>query len=290
MDTTPRPFAPRLLWLLRVSTFLTLFCRGWIYLRWDSPLRGLFWHESWMTKPVEHILELNWAEYTAGSDAYLSLLFRVIGIFLMVSGGAALFVTPSRRRLCDVLTVATGFTLLHAFCSWLGKDWQIGMLMELGLQAGSPALLLLAIRCEVKSIAFVAAASVLTAFTFIGHGLYAVGHHPVPADFVSMSTQILGISESQAVTFLVLAGYLDFIAAFLIFLPIRTLRMGALFYMVWWGFVTAMARIVAHYNPSEKFYGIDPWLAETLVRTPHWAVPLALALLLWKRETNQLSS
>lgn len=277
-----------LIWLIRIATFLTLFSRGWIYLRWDSPLRGIVWTEKWMTGPVDYFLHMSWAQFTETSDPYITFIFRAVGILLMASGIAALIVKPCMRRLTDLLCIATFFTALHAFAAWHGKDYQFGMLIEMGLQAFTPALLLIALHRGLTSPAFDWTARILIALTFIGHGLYAVGHHPVPANFVTMSMNILGLSEGISKSFLLAAGYLDFLAALLIFLPLPAIRKYSLYYMFFWGFVTALARVVSHYNVAEKFYGIDPWLMETLVRTPHWAIPLVAGILIHqhKKETS----
>ncbi|GAA5496098.1 hypothetical protein Rhal01_02279 [Rubritalea halochordaticola] len=287
MNLTNRTF----MWLLRIATFLTLFCRGWLYLRWNCPLREIFWTEKWMTPLVDYFLHMDWAQFSQTSDPYITFLFRAIGIFLMVAGGAALFVSKNTRRLTDILVVATFFTILHAFAAWHGKDYQIGMLIEMALQAFSPLLLLVAIRRGIEANSFDWISKAVIALTFVGHGLYAVGHHPVPANFVTMSMNILSLSEGISKSFLLAAGYLDFIAAALIFLPYASIRKYSFYYMVFWGFVTALARVVNHYNPAEKFNGIDPWLFETLVRTPHWALPLIMGLLIANQQKqNTLES
>lgn len=276
-----------LMWLLRIATFLTLFSRGWIYLRWDSPLREILWTEKWMTPVVDYFLHMDWAQYTQTSDPYITFLFRAIGIFLMVASGAALFIKKDSRRLTDILITATFFTALHAFAVWFEKDYQKGMLLEMGLQAFTPALLLIALRRGLETSLFDWTSRILIAITFIGHGLYAIGHHPVPANFVTMCMNILGLSDGVSKSFLFAAGILDFIAAALIFLPYASIRRYSCYYMAAWGLVTALARVVSHYNPAEKFNGIDPWLFETLVRTPHWAIPLLLALLILKKKQSK---
>ena len=59
----------------------------------------------------------------------------------------------------------------------------------------------------------------LIAAVFIAHGLYAVGYYPIPGYFLGMVIDILGLTEQGARNFLLIAGILDFIGAFLIFLP-----------------------------------------------------------------------
>ena len=91
-----------------------------------------------------------------------------------------------------------------------------------------------------------------------------------------MTTEILPLSETASLLFLKLVGWLDFVVVALIFLPIT--RRAALAYMACWGGLTTLARIVAYYDTELPRYGLDPWLIEALVRTPHWLIPLWLLL------------
>jgi len=95
-----------------------------------------------------------------------------------------------------------------------------------------------------------------------------------------MTMGILGLDQEATLRFLLVAGWLDWIAAALLLLPAA--RIPALGYMVAWGALTAAARTVAHAGTREPLFGLDPWIAETLVRTPHWALPL-LALVAIRR-------
>ena len=91
-----------------------------------------------------------------------------------------------------------------------------------------------------------------------------------------MTTEILPLSETASLMFLKIVGWLDFIVVALIFLPIT--RRAGLAYMVCWGGLTTLARILAYYDSELPRYGLDPWLIEALVRTPHWLIPLLLLL------------
>jgi hypothetical protein len=116
--------------------------------------------------------------------------------------------------------------------------------------------------------------------TFVGHGLYAMGYYDIPLEFRIMTTEILPLSEAQSLVFLKAAGWLDFVVAALVFVP--STRVLALAYMLLWGGATSVARVWAYYEPTLPWNGLDPWLAEALVRTPHWLVPLWLILVMRK--------
>jgi len=68
-----------------------------------------------------------------------------------------------------------------------------------------------------------------------------------------------------------------FLAPILLWSP--KLRIPAAAYLALWGFLTVFARIASYWTPAEDYYGMHPWIAETIVRLPHGLVPLALMLL-----------
>jgi len=220
---------------------------------------------------------MDWDSYAATSDPYLTIIFQFSGALMMLLGLMALWLRPCHRISSHAMLLGFLLLVLHQFAAWSEKDFQIGMLLELCLQAIAPLLLWLRLR-GVESSKLVLSVSIAAAATFIGHGLYAASYHPQPADFVTMTMKILRVSESGAQSFLHVAGWLDFLVAGLIFVPVQKVRIGALGYMVFWGGVTALARLVANYSPVLAFHGLDPWIAEMLVRTAHWALPLWLLL------------
>lgn len=274
--------------LLRIAAAVTLIARGWLFLRWDCPYRALFWHEEWMTKPVEAMLHLEWVEYGMTSDPYITFFMQACGAVLMLIGFICLIVRSHNTRMNDLLLLATALLMLFSFSAWLEKDWQLGMLIEHSLQTFCPLFLWLHLRWPLPQRPLLIFIQIATALTFVGHGLYAIGHHPIPAEFVTMSMNVLNMSEDSAKYSLLAAGWLDFAVAIGIFLPWYRIRIFCLYYMVSWGFLTAIARMISHYHPAEKFYGFDPWLVETLVRSSHWLIPLVLILINKKENKSQL--
>jgi hypothetical protein len=160
------------------------------------------------------------------------------------------------------------------------------MLLEYGLQAGAPVLLVGSIRLPSRAWYFLAAS--LTALTFTAHGLFALGWFAhVPHHFVNMTMKMTGFGEPGSHRLLAVAGILDLLLAVLIFLPGR-LRIAGLLYAFAWGTATALARVMTHITPAEDWYGLHPWLAETVVRLPHGLIPLAaLAVVLQMRASPE---
>jgi hypothetical protein len=111
-------------------------------------------------------------------------------------------------------------------------------------------------------------------FTFAGHGLYAVGIHPLPGTFVDMIIMTLHVEETTAVALLQCAGWMDLIVALLILVPF--VYRYAAFYAFIWGTLTAIARVWSNYDATLPFESLYQWLPETFVRIPHAIIPLAI--------------
>ena len=95
-----------------------------------------------------------------------------------------------------------------------------------------------------------------------------------------MTTGILPVTEEGSLLFLKIVGWLDFVVVALLFIPVT--QRAALIYMICWGGATSLARVLTYYEPNLPWNGMDPWLAEALVRTSHFLVPLWLLLQLRK--------
>jgi hypothetical protein len=261
--------------LLRIATFTLLFARGWIYLRWDAPFRAMLWSEDVASPWVRRLLGISWDEYARTSNPYIALLTRMLGIFLLIAAGASLVATPARRRVCDILLLASALLCLHGYACYSDKLHD-GMLIEMALHAFTPLVFVAALHSGAQGVCWKAVALPACALTFIGHGMYATGHHATPPEFLRMTVDILRLDEEPALALLRVAGYVDYLVAALIFIPLSRVRSPALIYMTVWGFLTSFARVLSHITPAEKFYGLDPWLMETVVRLTHGLTPLAL--------------
>ncbi|MDF1740966.1 MAG: hypothetical protein P1U86_17520 [Verrucomicrobiales bacterium] len=257
--------------ILKVCVSLTVFARGWLTWKWDSPIRGLIWNEGWWSDRID------WQSFALTSDAAITRGLEILGVCLMLSAVVPWFTTVARLKWTVWLLVPmAGALLLDAFARFIDSGNQLGMAIEHTLQWGCPLLLLMALRKGAISRAWIAVAAGATVLTFLGHGLYAVGFHAVPLKYQTMTTSLTGLSGSGVFTFLTTFGVLDFVAAAA--LLIAPLRRYALYYLIAWGALTALARIAS--APS-----FDPWLMETAVRSSHWIVPL-LIFLYWRNAAS----
>jgi hypothetical protein len=92
---------------------------------------------------------------------------------------------------------------------------------------------------------------------------------------------ILGVGEEGARLFLKIAGYLDFITAFLIFMPSNKVRNLALIYMTFWGIATAIARIWANFYWDFYVESLHQYGFETVLRLVHGGLPFCLFYFAW---------
>lgn len=254
----------RWLTILKVCVSLTVFARGWLTWKWDSPIRGLIWNEGWWGEMVD------WEQFALGSDPAITKGLEMVGICLMLSAAVPWIASVDRFKwTASLLVPMAGVLLLDAFGGFINSGNQLGMAIEHTLQWGCPLLLLMAPREGGSSRSWIVAAAGATILTFVGHGLYAVGFHAVPLKYQTMTTSLTGLSGSGVFAFLTTFGVLDFVAAAaLLFAP---LRRYSLYYLIGWGALTALARIAS--APS-----FDPWAMETVVRSSHWIVPLLMFL------------
>ena len=267
------------LWMLilHATASMTLLARGWLTWRWDSPIRSLVWQEDWWTTPLQQWFGISWSYFAKHSEPTLTHTLESLGLFLMVSAIFPWTMMRKPLRWSRWLLIPAGILLvLDATGRWIDADHQWGMAIEHTLQVITPWLLVFWRAKFDRAWRFCVA--VAASFTFVGHGLYAAGFYSVPLIFQTMTMQILGCSQESAILFLKVIGILDFVAV--AGLWVTFFRRVSLMYMVAWGAATAMARMWAH-------EGLDPWLAETLVRTSHWSLPL---LLLWNRRFSATAS
>ncbi len=207
----------------------------------------------------------------------LAMTGSLLLIFIAIS-----FFIP-RRRFCTWLwLVGALFLLILHGINWITSDSGIGVFLEHASQIGLPVLLFLIATGKSDRLTSRVALATLS-LTFVFHGLFALGfpsslswlNHPTPDRFVFMTKACLGIdSDSTALTILQTAAWLDFAAAIAIW--ISPIRKAGLVYMLIWGFLTALARPVAYIDLDFLSSGLMRWLPEFLIRSPHWALPLAL--------------
>lgn len=268
-------FPKRFLIVLNLCVTLTLAARGWLTWHWDSPIRGLVWQEDWWSGFLKEQLNLDWTTFAENSDPAITTGLQWIGIALIVLSFVPWLMQAKPLRWTRwLLWPAFLLLMLDSFARWVAADYTWGMAIEHSLQMVAPLALFLTTVTSASRQLWAGLVATAAAFTFVGHGLYAAGIHPVPLSYQNMTANLTGLSEAGTLLFLKIAGWLDFVAA--AFLLIRPLRLLGVCYMILWGGATALARTAAHFDLNEVGASLDPWIAETLVRSSHWMLPLLL--------------
>jgi hypothetical protein len=282
VDAHSRDFSRRELLGLQILVFFLFFGRAWQAIFLELPVRELLWDEYIMTSVV-NFFGYTWSYYVRNSDAALSQLSVIIGIFW----GICAILTWQIHRLGRFLRIFWWFGVFLLVClSFLyckEMFWAWGQFLEYSLQVTAPIFLIFAARRQqANSPAFRFWLQISIGITFFSHGLYAYGYYPQPVAWVDWCIIVFIMSENVARKFLIIIGILDFAKLFAVFIPLRRLQFVALWYCVLWGFITALARIVANYSydlPSESLFIYTP---ETLFRLVHGGIPLLLWSL-WHR-------
>lgn len=274
----------RIFWPLPIAAVALFIGYAWLCFSGKTPHYVFFWDEKLLGAFVSNWLGMSWDEYVTNPavSRYIDRFITATGVFFLLCS-AAVFGQHRFPTLAQTLLILGSVQiLLLAVLYGIDRHFFFVQFSEYALQWGCPLFLLLATRWEgmlpasrQKLLFFMKAAA---AVTFAAHGLYAAGIFPRPGHFTEMTMSILHFGESGAIRFLTVVGILDLIAAAALFIPMKRLQMAAVGYMVAWGFLTALARWLAHVDLSLPWWGeaIAVWTPEVLVRFPHFLVPLFL--------------
>ena len=279
-----RSSSDRILLLLRLAACSVFLGRGLLYLSNFAPLTAFFWHQDWLEGPLANWFGIEWEHYAATSYPMIQGVQNTMGILFLICAVICWRIGPGKDKWpIPVVLLGTLGLIPYWLLSWVDKNFQSGMFLEHFLQWGTPLLLVLYGRLSPRK--WFALTWVFVAFTFIGHGQYAIGLGvPHSNDYVNMTIRLLDTDVEGARRFLVTVGWIDLILPALILIP--KARIPALAYTAFWGLATAFARILSHYTRAEDYYGLHPWAAETVVRFTHGLVPLCMLLMLLRMRAN----
>ena len=273
--------------LLQLSAFTVLLGRAWQHLYWDAPFRTFFWDEQLLSGLVERFSTMDWETYITSMevDNAIGNSIKMFGFFYLMAAIIALFIHKLPRPFHHVLILSSLALITLALLYCKERFFSIGQFFEYTLQFGSPFFLWWWLRHENPisiSSNFIKGLKIAIALTFTCHGLYAIGYYPIPVQFMEMTMNILGVTEELAKTILTTAGILDFAVALGIFLPWKWARFFLL-YAVLWGFGTTIARVWANFNWEWLDYVLLQWLHESVMRMPHFLIPLAVLIVGYQR-------
>ena len=236
-----------------------------------------------MSNIVAWLFGLDWQSYISSAQVENVIQYGIkgIGVFYLSCAFMALFIkrAPKLGRYWLGLGAISLAILALLYCK--ERFFSIGQFFEYSLQFGSPLLLIYLTINSIISNKLLRLIKIAIALTFTAHGLYALGFYPRPVHFMEMTMNILGVEEERAIQFLNIAGILDFVISIGMFLPWRWAKY-CLAYAVLWGTGTTAARIWAYFDWEWLDYVLVQWLHESVMRFPHFLVPLAVLIFLSK--------
>ena len=253
---------------------------------WEAPYGALVWDDG--TYALAESLGFSWDEFvgTGADDGLVQLwISRLFWPYLICM---VLTLTARQRSWLQMSGLIGGSCLLTvlSYAKYIAAQCQLPMFIEHGGQMLSPVVLVLALTVGVRHRVTVVMVCIGVAMTFAGHGSYAVGAWPTPPTFYAMTTVVLGVPYETAKTLLLAAGILDFLVCFAVLVPM--IRRWAMLYAAVWGLLTALARPMAGMSSSLIYWGADQFVHETVLRTPHFMMPLYL-FLVWSSSDEQES-
>ena len=243
--------------LLKIACLCLLIGRAWQHFFWTTPYADIF--------PFNDPLHLKWFNCIIGGIFTLGIL-----VILFYNRNI-----KWHKLLLYFITV-TLFFLAVAY--WVTKEYRWTQLFEYSAQVSAIPLLLYLLSNKYNAQRFQIICSIMIAFTFTAHGLYALGFpYTTPAGFIEMTMKILHLNVDHAKLFLGLAGMLDILLTIGLFF--KSTQRAALTYAFFWGAITAMARVIAYFDMLSPFSSLHRWLYETIHRAPHAILPLTLLML-----------
>ncbi len=283
LSSTNKISDQRILRIVQLAAIGLFLGRGLQHLFWDAPFRTFLWDEAIMSDFVKSWLSMSWEDYVRSPemDENIQNLIKGFGFFYVLMAILSTFIKKVPKFLTYFLWAGSASLIVLALLYMKNAFFSTGQFFEYSLQFLTPVFLFLIFYQKISKQKLLLFFKIAIAFTFVCHGLYAVGYYPRPFLFVQMSMRTFGLTDAQAAIFLDMAGYLDFVVAVLIFVPGRIAK-WALAYCVFWGFLTTFARIVGNFYPEFWMESLSKWTPESLYRFPHFLIPLA-ALILQKQ-------
>jgi len=258
-----------------ISCMSVLIGRAWQHIFWDPPYRTLLWDENLLKPIIENVFGLKWEKYVTdlSIDHRIQNVIIGIGIFLFIVAISCIFIKISKRLIGYLIAISGGLLVLLSVAYWKEFFWDIPQFLEMTAQWMSPFIFLSVVHAFDKNINVFRLLNYTLVFTFVGHGLYAIGVYPLPGNWVDMVINTFHCNETSAKIFIKVFGVLDIIAAIFIFLP--NFRKIGFYYMLIWGFLAAFGRLSGNYIPD---LGIIPFihanLGEFVYRVPQFLLAL----------------
>ncbi len=278
MQTSVSIFAKRtLVW----TCFLTLLGYAWKHIFWTQNYLHKIYTESFVSF-IYRLLGLKWKGFTNNqfelNRPYIYVMFFIGIIFLLTSLWVIIKDNKSKIEflLKQLVICSFFFILVGVLSSFFKSKLSLNEPFEYALRLAVPLLFLKLFNVHQLTNRQVKIIKLLIAVTFISHGLYALNLFPTPSNFMLMTSNILSLNSKNSILFLTIIGVLDVLVSLLLF--IKKTEKQALYYIIIWGFLTTLARLVGNFGnlPFNDF--VILWIPEFLTRCCHFLIPYYLLL------------
>jgi uncharacterized membrane protein len=237
--------------IIKWSLFLLLIGKGFLHFTSEQPYTYLF---------GKNILPT----YIFGTVLILTSIFSVFEIKL------------KNKIIINILLIFSSLIIfLHSYGTFIKAGYVAEQLIEHSLQICLPLVFLFLMNdFYINKIRLGWILICLTALTFIGHGIYAIGWHYLPDNFIEMTERSIGYFVPDPKMFLFTIGILDIILSLFLFIP--KLRPYVLWYFIIWGFATSIARVyyVLDTELTNEFLLVNA--PNMIYRLLHGLIPLAI--------------
>lgn len=269
--------------IMLISCALVLLGRFYQFFFFGSPFRTILWDESLLTGLVLNFYD-SWNAYATDPiiNYRIEVLSKIAAIIFLLTSIVVLFWYKISSIVIKKSLIWMSFVFLVFMAISMFKDKIYAWLpvFELSIQLSPLVLLTFWNNIEKLNVRFLTRfLKTAIALTFIPHGLFAMGVFPVPGHFTDMTISILGVTENEAKLFLWIVGFIDVVGSILIFIPHKISKI-ILYYFVFWGLITAFARVYSGFVPGLAGMTLHNSLFLTIYRLPHGLIPLATLYLL----------
>lgn len=247
--------------LIRISTAILLLGKGLLHFTSDQP--------------YHHIFENH------------DIVCYGFGAILLVLGGLTFLPLEllKQTKLIYLFSLASMIIFIHTYGSYIAASSVPEQIIEHALQITLPLMFIyFSTRKAIRLIRLNNLLCVTVGLTFIGHGIYALGVHYLPGNFIVMTNECLNIESAQSGKFLFVIGILDIVLSVLVFIP--RIRQYAVWYLIIWGLLTSIARTYYVLDDGFTYELFTVNLPNTLYRLPHGLVPIAILLIVVRMERN----
>jgi len=278
--------------LVQLCAILVFFGRAYQFYFFGAPFRAILWDESLLSPIIEGLFNTSWNDYATSKKVnyWIEFITTTSSFILLLCTLVSIFWNKISSTIFKRIVIITGLFILvfMGICLVKSKNYDILQFFELSIQFVAPLLLVFSKKNSINNNSKVLfSLNIVIAFVYVSHGFFALGLKYVPGHFIDMTIQILGVNETVARQFLFVVGLLDILASVLIFIP--NIYKYAFYYIIPWGIITALARIISGLNVNFLLGSFHNSLYLTIYRLPHGLLPVAVLMLYSEQNKTKIN-